>query len=410
MGIPRVSGTRGGRTPQVGGLRGALCARSVRRVSTRAGVPRLIDAVERAAARAGGADELLEAVATEVRRTVPYDGAMLFGVDPTTLLAVAPARMERLDEGYCQSFWHGEFHEHDVNLFSDLSREPVPTATLRAATGDRPLRSARYRDFLQPQGYDDELRAVFRHGTSTWGVAALFREKGRAPFAAADVAAFNAISGVVADALRAQATRSVPPPALSYSPGLMLFDRDGLMVSANAEATRWLGEMFGSEADADWIEILSNPSSPELDVALPIIPLLARAQAVAAGRHDGQARARGRDRSGRWVVLHASLLEGAANEGTVAVVIEPAKNAEVAPIIIEAYGLTPRERDVVRAIARGSSTPEIAAELFLSAHTVRDYIKSVFDKIGVSSRAELVAKLFAEHYADPFHATLVDVH
>jgi len=41
---------------------------------------------------------------------------------------------------------------------------------------------------------------------------------------------------------------------------------------------------------------------------------------------------------------------------------------------------------------------------------VRDYIKSVFDKIGVSSRGELVAKLFAEHYADPFHETLVEVH
>ena len=51
-----------------------------------------------------------------------------------------------------------------------------------------------------------------------------------------------------------------------------------------------------------------------------------------------------------------------------------------------------------------------AAELFLSAHTVRDYIKAVFDKVSVSSRGELVAKLFAEHYADPFHDTLVDVH
>ena len=64
----------------------------------------------------------------------------------------------------------------------------------------------------------------------------------------------------------------------------------------------------------------------------------------------------------------------------------------------------------MRAIARGNSTPEIAAELFLSAHTVRDYIKAVFDKVGVSSRGELVAKLFAEHYADPFHETLVEIH
>ncbi len=41
---------------------------------------------------------------------------------------------------------------------------------------------------------------------------------------------------------------------------------------------------------------------------------------------------------------------------------------------------------------------------------MRDYIKAVFDKVGVSSRGELVAKLFAEHYADPFHETLVEVH
>jgi DNA-binding NarL/FixJ family response regulator len=109
------------------------------------------------------------------------------------------------------------------------------------------------------------------------------------------------------------------------------------------------------------------------------------------------------------MVLHASVLDGTTGDGTVAVVVEPAKSADIAPIIIEAYGLTPRERDVVRAIARGGSTPDIAAELYLSAHTVRDYIKSVFEKVGVNSRAELVAKLFAEHYSDPFHEALLHI-
>ena len=48
------------------------------------------------------------------------------------------------------------------------------------------------------------------------------------------------------------------------------------------------------------------------------------------------------------------------------------------------------------------ATAEIAARLHLSAHTVRDYVKATFEKVGVSSRGELVAKLFAEHYA-PAH-------
>jgi len=64
---------------------------------------------------------------------------------------------------------------------------------------------------------------------------------------------------------------------------------------------------------------------------------------------------------------------------------------------------------VVRRVATGMSTPEDSAELFLCGHTVRDYIKSVFEQVGVNSRAELIAKLFAEHYSDTLHDNLVHV-
>lgn len=372
-------------------------------------LPRTVEAVERVTARASSADDLLEGVATEIGKAVPYDGAMWFGLDPTTLLAVAPARMERLDDGYCSAFWFGEFHEQDANLFADLARGGSSTATLRSATDDRPMRSARYRDFLQPQGYDDELRTVFRTGGKAWGVGALFREPGREPFDATDVALLEAVSPIVASAFRMHAALAAPTPGFTHAPGLMLFNRDGAIISANDAASRWLAEIYGEDADADWFEILAGLESPDVEAAIPIIPLIARAHAVAAGRDNREARLRLRDRSGRWLVLHASVLDSASREGNVAIVVEPAKSGDLAPIIIEAYGLTPRERDVVRAIARGSSTPEIAAELFLSSHTVRDYIKSVFEKVGVSSRAELVAKLFAEHYSDPFHETLVEL-
>jgi hypothetical protein len=45
--------------------------------------------------------------------------------------------------------------------------------------------------------------------------------------------------------------------------------------------------------------------------------------------------------------------------------------------------------------------------LCLSPHTVPDYVKSTFEKVGVSSRGELVARLFAEHYVEPLHQSSV---
>jgi DNA-binding NarL/FixJ family response regulator len=52
--------------------------------------------------------------------------------------------------------------------------------------------------------------------------------------------------------------------------------------------------------------------------------------------------------------------------------------------------LTPRERDVVRLVAEGIRNQDIALKLNLSEHTVRNYLIRVFDKLGISSRVELV--------------------
>lgn len=367
--------------------------------------------MSRVSSRATDADELIESISHEVSRVVPFDSSMWFGVDPATLLAMAPARIDGMDEGFCATFWHGEFHEQDVVLFRDLARSDVPAATLRSATDGHPVRSPRFRDFMRPQGWDDELRVVFRSGDKVWGIAGLYRDAGRPAFTDDDVATVAATSSIVGDAIRGYVTAPATGPTLTSAPGLLLFDGDGTLTSANAEATRWLEELFGPGGDAEpWLLRLADPHRHDTHTPVPLFSLLARAQAVAAGAEDTPARLRLRDASGRWLVLHASTLAGSDGDQTVAVVVEPAKSAEIAPIVIDAYGLSRREQDVVRGIAQGLSTPAIAEELFLSAHTVRDYIKSVFEKVGVTSRGELVAKFFAEHYSDPVHEVAVEVH
>jgi len=66
---------------------------------------------------------------------------------------------------------------------------------------------------------------------------------------------------------------------------------------------------------------------------------------------------------------------------------------QLAPMrVVNADGmslLTKREEDVVRLLAEGLQNREIAKELKLSEHTVKNYLFHIFDKLGVSSRVEL---------------------
>jgi DNA-binding CsgD family transcriptional regulator len=96
-------------------------------------------------------------------------------------------------------------------------------------------------------------------------------------------------------------------------------------------------------------------------------------------------------------VLHASRLslpEGPA----VAVIVQEPSPAEIAPILMLAYGLTPREQMVTGLVCRGLSTRELADRLHITPNTLQDHLKSIFEKTGVSSRRELVAVILQEQY------------
>jgi DNA-binding CsgD family transcriptional regulator len=98
-----------------------------------------------------------------------------------------------------------------------------------------------------------------------------------------------------------------------------------------------------------------------------------------------------------WVVLHGVPL---AQTGPlrVAVIVEPAHPARIAPLLMSAYGLSEREQELTRLVLQGFSTAEIAERLVISVHTVQQHLKSVFDKTGVRSRRDLVGKVFFAHY------------
>jgi DNA-binding NarL/FixJ family response regulator len=56
-----------------------------------------------------------------------------------------------------------------------------------------------------------------------------------------------------------------------------------------------------------------------------------------------------------------------------------------------AHALSPRELDVVRAVARGRTNSEIGAELFVSLSTVKTHLTNVHSKLGTRNRVEIAA-------------------
>lgn len=375
-----------------------------------------LDRIRSSCSEATSGHDLFERLSDDLHDLVPHDGAVWFGVDPATLLVASPMRIEGMEQSSCGAFWHHEFHVPDTAQFVDLARGSEPAASLNLTLDGQLLRSPRYRELLRPQGYSDELRAVLRTGANTWGIVGLMRDAGREHFTVDEVGLVSKASALIASSLRRHIRVHSPWLGSARSPGLLVFDASAQVVSANDEALHWLHALLGPEPEdrpigpggtADVAALLACPRFEHMTT--PIWALISRARALADGVDSRAARLRLRDHRGRWLVLHASALtsHGEGPSGAVAVVVEPAKSSEIAPIVIEAYSLTPRERDVVGALASGDTTSEIAARLYLSPHTVRDHIKTVFEKVGVSSRTELVAKLFAEHYTDRAHADLV---
>ena len=67
--------------------------------------------------------------------------------------------------------------------------------------------------------------------------------------------------------------------------------------------------------------------------------------------------------------------------------------------------LTKREIEVVRAIARGLSTKEIARQLFISENTVETHRQNIFEKLDVRNMAGLIIKAIAAGYISVEDAT-----
>jgi DNA-binding CsgD family transcriptional regulator len=165
-------------------------------------------------------------------------------------------------------------------------------------------------------------------------------------------------------------------------------DTTGSLIWASSSTEQLLAELSGSTVEAG----LRSP-------AIHAIASATR-RAIAADDNTREAvlpSAAVKTPAGTWLVLHGGLL-GDLRSGDITVFIQRAHPTLVAPLLLKAYGLTPREQEVTQLMLRGATTIQAAQRLAISPHTVTDHIKAIFEKTGARTRGELSATLFfGEH-------------
>jgi DNA-binding CsgD family transcriptional regulator len=326
-----------------------------------------------------------------LKKAIPVDASFFATADPATLLFTGAVLDDVLTQATSQ-FLENELLKDDAVKFAQLARAYSPVDSLGAATKGELALSPRYQEILAPMDLGDELRAALVVGSKCWGFMCLHRERSSPNFTPAEASFLAKLAPHLAEGLRTALligdgrVASAPPDG----PGLLLLGDDLSLAAVTPAAEGWLAEV----AKTDW------PSSSELPGA--VYAVAARLLALERGGDyappDLMPRMRLKTASGRWLVLHASRLRASDAEGRIAVIFEEARPSEIAPLIVDAYGLTKREGEITKLVLRGLSTTEVSNELYITPNTVRDHFKSIFDKVGVRSRRELVGQVFAQHY------------
>jgi DNA-binding CsgD family transcriptional regulator len=325
--------------------------------------------------------------ATEVLRgAVPfYEAPCWYTLDPASLLVTSHFH-EGLDE-LPPEWLANEYYEDDVNKLADVARSQRGVSTLHEATGGDPTISPRWH-FNMTMGGDQELIVALRSVTGeAWGALGLYRERSAPRFDREELELVRSLAPSLAEgARRALLVGEATDPEGPESPGLVVLTDTWDVESATAGVEGWLSDL----PDGDW-------EAGRLPAAVYAVAGRALRTTEGSDAPGEVAVARVLSRSGTWVVLHGAALvtDGARR---VAVIVEPAHPARISPLLMSAYGLTLREQEVTRLVLQGESTTQIAQRLVVSPHTVQQHLKRVFEKTGVRSRRDLVAKVFFTHY------------
>ena len=320
--------------------------------------------------------------AAVLRRAIGFDGWCWLLADPDARLPTRDLGEDVIARQSVRRF----SRRHPEAWAVPWQRSAGPVAVTSAVTGGDLARDVAWRDTFGPAGVGDYLSAPLIADRTCWAQLHLHRDSSAAFFSADDAGFVAELAPMLAarlrDGLRTRpADRDAAARDDPAEPGTIIVDEDLSVVAATPAAWHWIDRLG-----------LANPNDAE---PLPGF-IYSVASRVALSRARGaeplpSARARLQAADGRWTVVRVAPLEGAA--GGYVITVEAARSQDLAPLLMRAWSLTARERQVAQLVIDGLSSEDIAQELFISTHTARDHVKAIFGKTGVSRRQDLVAAL-----------------
>jgi DNA-binding CsgD family transcriptional regulator len=336
---------------------------------------------------------LLGEVIERLQRVVPFEAYCASTKDPASGF-ITHGMAEELG-GADDTFWSLERlyfdHHQSVRRMVDIHQT---VALLSEATGGDLERSTRYLEYLRPLGLAYEMRGAFTSGGYLWGSMDLIRESGSPDFKPREANLLRHIAPHLGNGLKMAALRMQTPVEEGGTdvPGVLTLDHQGSVVQHTPAAELWLRDL--QDLGPGWREWDDLPR-----VLRTVVLSLRRALSPECDQDEESVPSlRARARSGRWLTLYGSLTEATPERrAETVIIIEPTKPEELLPFSMTAYGLSPREEEIVKSVVRGLSTARISQILFISEHTVQNHLRSVFEKVGVRSRGELVKRLFFDN-------------
>jgi DNA-binding CsgD family transcriptional regulator len=250
---------------------------------------------------------------------------------------------------------------------------PPSVATRFAAS----VHTETYRAIPGPEG--GVLRAAFPAGGQWVAALELLRFDPAQPFRRGDVAFVRLVAPTIGRALRAALDREraeaqlvIPEETLAVS-GVIVLDSNGRV-------------QFHTPAAEHWIRVLHEMEHGG-DRSLPLVIL-----SVVAGARAGNPAVVRLPTPFGTVRIEATPGDAV---GSVAVVLTP-ELPPAPPAIPADWSLTSQERAVVTLLLRGLGNRQLAERLCISENTVEAHLRHAYEKLGVHSRTQLLARFFRD--------------